>query len=59
MIDNIPPVQGRNLADALGAAVGAENATYILLDGAGHGGAQFEAESNLQLVMDFSENHLK
>lgn len=56
---NIPPVQGKNLADALGAAVGAENATYILLDGAGHGGAQFETESNLQLVIDFLDGHLR
>jgi len=56
---NIPPVQGKNLADALGASVGAENATNILLDGAGHGGAQFEAESNLQLVIDFLDGHLK
>ena len=56
---NIPPVQGKNLADALGAAIGPENATYTLIDGAGHGGAQFETESNLQLVMDFLDKHLK
>jgi len=56
---NIPPVQGKNLADALGAAISAEDATYTLLDGAGHGGAQFEAGSNLQLVMDFLAKHLK
>ena len=33
---NIPPVQGKNLADVLGA----ERATYSLIDSAGHGGSQ-------------------
>ena len=32
---NIPPIQGKVLADALGA----DRATYTLIDGAGHGGA--------------------
>jgi acetyl esterase/lipase len=52
---NIPPVQGQNLADALGA----ERATYTLIDGAGHGGSQFETPENLQLVLDFLNQHLK
>jgi dipeptidyl aminopeptidase/acylaminoacyl peptidase len=56
---NIPPVQGKDLAEALGAAIGAENATYTLIDGAGHGGPQFETEANLQLVLDFLNKHLK
>jgi acetyl esterase/lipase len=56
---NIPPVQGKDLAEALTAAIGAENATYTLIDGAGHGGPQFETEANLQLVIDFLNTHLK
>jgi acetyl esterase/lipase len=56
---NIPPIQGQNLADALGAVVGAENATYTLIDGAGHGGAQFGTEANLALVIAFLDMHLK
>jgi acetyl esterase/lipase len=55
---NIPPVQGKDLADALNTASGAETATYMLLDGAGHGGAQFETEENLALVLAFLEKHL-
>ena len=52
---NIPPVQGKNLADALGA----DKATYTLIDGAGHGGSQFETPENLQLVLDFLNQYLK
>lgn len=56
---NIPPVQGQNLADALAAAIGADNATYTLIDGAGHGGTQFETQENLQLVIEFLNKHLQ
>jgi acetyl esterase/lipase len=56
---NIPPVQGKNLADALGAAIGADKVTYTLIDGAGHGGAQFTTEANLKVVVDFLNKHLK
>lgn len=52
---NIPPVQGKNLADALGV----DKATYTLIDGAGHGGSQFETPENLQVVLDFLSQHLK
>lgn len=52
---NVPPVQGQNLADALGA----DRATYMLIDGAGHGGEQFATPENLQLVVDFLNQHLK
>ncbi|MCB0157313.1 MAG: alpha/beta hydrolase [Caldilineaceae bacterium] len=56
---NIPPVQGKNLADALAAVIGQENATFILIDGAGHGGEQFEAADNVALVLDFLNAHLQ
>jgi pimeloyl-ACP methyl ester carboxylesterase len=52
---NIPPIQGKNLADALGA----DKATYTLIDGAGHGGSQFETEENLQVVIGFLDQYLK
>jgi acetyl esterase/lipase len=56
---NIPPIQGKNLADALAPVIGAENATYTLIDGAGHGGEQFETEANVKLVLEFLDKHLK
>ncbi|WP_345104320.1 alpha/beta hydrolase [Candidatus Villigracilis vicinus] len=56
---NIPPVQNKNLADALTAVIGADNVTYSSLDGAGHGGSQFETEENVQLVISFLDKYLK
>jgi acetyl esterase/lipase len=55
---NIPPVQGKNLADALNAASPGK-ATYTLLDGAGHGGEQFNSEANVNKVIEFLEKYLK
>jgi acetyl esterase/lipase len=52
---NIPPVQGQLLAEALGA----DKATYTLIDGAGHGGSQFETAENLQVVTAFLDQYLK
>lgn len=56
---NIPPVQNKNLADALSAVIGADKVTYVSLEGAGHGGAQFETEENLKLVIGFLDKYLK
>ena len=56
---NIPPVQGKNLAEALAAVIGAENASYTLIDGAGHGGGDFNSEANIQKVIAFLDQHLK
>lgn len=56
---NIPPVQNKNLADALSAVIGADKVTYVSLEGAGHGGAQFETEENLKLVIGFLDTYLK
>ncbi len=56
---NIPPVQGEDLAEALGAVIGSDKATYTLIDGAGHGGAEFGAEDNLALVIEFLDTYLK
>lgn len=56
---NIPPVQNKNLADALSAVIGADNVTYISLEGAGHGGSQFETAENLAMVIAFLDKYLK
>lgn len=56
---NIPPAQNKNLADALSAVIGANNVTYISLEGAGHGGSQFETTDNLNLVIGFLDKYLK
>lgn len=56
---NIPPVQNKDLADALTAAIGADKVTYVSLEGAGHGGEQFETEENLKLVIGFLDTYLK
>ena len=56
---NIPPIRNKNLADALNAVIGADNVTYISLEGAGHGGSQFATVENLALVIAFLDKYLK
>jgi dipeptidyl aminopeptidase/acylaminoacyl peptidase len=56
---NVPPIQNKNLAEALSAVIGADKVTYVSLEGAGHGGSQFETEENLKLVIDFLDKYLK
>ncbi len=56
---NIPPIQNKNLADALSAVIGADKVTYVSLEGAGHGGSEFETEENLKLVIGFLDTYLK
>ena len=56
---NIPPIQNKNFADALSAAIGADKVTYVSLEGAGHGGSQFETEENVKLVIGFLDKYLK
>lgn len=56
---NIPPVQNKDLADALSAVIGADQVSYVSLEGAGHGGAQFNTDENLQLVIAFLDKYLK
>ncbi len=56
---NIPPIQNKNLADALSAVIGADKVTYVSLEGAGHGGSQFETAENLALVVAFLDTYLK
>ncbi|NTW08921.1 MAG: prolyl oligopeptidase family serine peptidase [Anaerolineaceae bacterium] len=56
---NIPPIQNKNFADALSVVIGAENVTYISLEGAGHGGSEFSAAENLSKVISFLDQYLK
>ena len=56
---NVPPQQGKLLADALTPLIGADKVTYTLIPGAGHGGSQFSAADNQKLVMDFLAKALK
>ncbi len=50
---NVPPQQSQLLHDALEPALGADNVTLTLLEGAGHGGPQFSRAANVQIVLDF------
>jgi acetyl esterase/lipase len=56
---NIPPIQNKNLADALSAVIGTDKVTYVSLEGAGHGGSQFGTDENLALVIGFLDQYLK
>jgi acetyl esterase/lipase len=56
---NVPPAQSKNLADALSAVISTDKVTYTSLEGAGHGGSQFETAENLKLVLAFLEQNLK
>lgn len=54
---NVPPQQSQLLYDALTAA--GAGASLTLIDGAGHGGTQFWAADNWQMVVDFLNASLK
>jgi hypothetical protein len=56
---NIPPAQNKNFADALGKVIGTDMVQYVSIQGAAHGGSQFETPENLQLVVDFLNKYLK
>ena len=55
----VPWQQSALLADALSHAIGSTNVTQILHDGAGHGGATFTSEANLDRVAAFFAAHLR
>lgn len=50
---NIPVTQSMNFASALSSVIGAENVTLDIIEGAGHGGAEFETEENLNKIFEF------
>jgi len=55
----IPVQQSAEFAAALEKAIGKENVVYEPLEGAGHGGPQFNTPANLEKVLDFLDQHLK
>jgi acetyl esterase/lipase len=55
---NVPPQQSQLLYDALKPLIG-DKVTFTLLEGAGHGGAQFSDAANMKVVLDFLAKHLK
>ncbi|WP_255603930.1 alpha/beta hydrolase [Oscillochloris sp. ZM17-4] len=56
---NVPPQQGQLLYDALVPAIGADMVTLNFIEGAGHGGAEFLSDANMQALIGFLDAHLK
>jgi len=55
----IPYLQGKNFADKLASALGPAQVTWMLMDGAGHGGSAFSSSGNLSLLASFLDRSLK
>ncbi|HEY2982242.1 MAG TPA: alpha/beta hydrolase [Anaerolineales bacterium] len=55
----VPFQQSQLLYDALTLVLGADNVKLTLLEGADHGDDQFVSRSNLDLVLEFLDAHLK
>ncbi|MEM8921364.1 MAG: alpha/beta hydrolase, partial [Pseudomonadota bacterium] len=55
----IPYTQSINFYEAAKAAIGEDKATFTLLEGAGHGGPQFEDPALLQSSVEFFDKYLK
>lgn len=56
---NIPITQSENFAKALSAVISQDKVIYEVIEGAGHGGAQFNEAANLKKIFDFLDKHLK
>ena len=56
---HIPPVQGKQLAEAWAVAIGPEHVTYTLFEGAGHADWQFSTDENLALMVAFLDRYLR
>jgi acetyl esterase/lipase len=56
---NVPVAQSQLLYDALVEVTGEDNNTFIMIEGAGHGGEEFSAEENFALVIAFLDETLK
>lgn len=56
---NVPPAQSKQLYDALVGAIGADRVVLTLIEGAGHGGAQFTEAANMQMLIAFLNTYLK
>ncbi|NCA99513.1 MAG: alpha/beta hydrolase [Clostridia bacterium] len=56
---NVPTQQSIDFAAALQSVLGSDKVQLTLLDGAGHGGTQFESAENLDLVFAFLDQSMK
>ena len=56
---NIPITQSINFSSRLAAVIGADKVVFEKIEGAGHGGEQFEAAANVQKILDFLDKYLK
>jgi acetyl esterase/lipase len=56
---NIPITQSIDFAAALSTAIGKGKVYFEAIEGAAHGGAQFESEANTAKVLDFLDTYLK
>lgn len=56
---NVPTQQSIDFAENLKEVLGEDKVTLSLLEGAGHGGEQFDDEENLQKVFEFLDSVLK
>ncbi|MEO0538330.1 MAG: alpha/beta hydrolase [Cyanobacteria bacterium P01_A01_bin.123] len=55
---NVPYLQSKNFADKLSAAIGEDKVVFELLDGAGHGGQEFENAENTAKIFAWLRKHL-
>jgi len=56
---NIPYTQSENFYNALKPVIGTSNTNFELIAGAGHGGTQFTATSNMDKVVAFLDKYMK
>lgn len=56
---NVPPQQSIDFAEKLAAVLGKDKVTLEILEGAGHGGTQFDSEENVKKVIAFLDSVLK
>ncbi|ANY70979.1 alpha/beta hydrolase [Paenibacillus sp. BIHB 4019] len=56
---NVPTQQSVDFASKLESVLGQDKVTLTLLDGAQHGGSQFDEEQNVELVFEFLDKYMK
>lgn len=56
---NIPITQSINFSQNLKSIIGSDKVIFEQLEGAGHGGSQFETDENLEKIFIFLDKHLR
>jgi acetyl esterase/lipase len=56
---NVPITQSRVFAEKLAAVIGAEKVIFESIEGAGHGGDQFDDPVNASKIIDFLDRYLR